>query len=172
MILGATQAASDANLTAFRETMNYDNLTASLNRTNQYEAAGAVFMVDPVVSDTVELSTGQIEGAMPAWSEEAYSLSSSTPQSRRAPFDVPLPARVVDRKVAQRQSADTLGVLMAEPLPLLAGRALVIARYAAMAWALRASNKERVMRLFNAALPVPIWMRLLPGGATIAAWRP
>ena len=62
--LAITQAASGTNLTAFREAMDYDNLIASFSRTSQYEAAGAVWMVDPISSDIDHVSVSQLEGAM------------------------------------------------------------------------------------------------------------
>ena len=137
-------------------------MIASFARADQYEAAGTVFMADPVVSDTDEVTISQIEGAMSIWSEEAYRLSSKNPQSRRLSFDVPLPVMVVDSKVAQRLSSESSSVVMAEPLPMLAGSALVITWYAAMSEALQAGRDDRVMHLLSAALSVPIRMRLLP----------
>eukprot|EP00959_Pyramimonas_sp_CCMP1952_P190331 3981030-Pyramimonas_sp.AAC.1 len=78
--------------------MNYDNLLASFCRTRQYEAAGAAWMVDPICSDTDDVSISQLEGAMGMWAEEAYLLSSNHAPSRRLSFDVPLPVKAVDAK--------------------------------------------------------------------------
>ena len=119
--LAITQAASGANLTAFREVMDYDNLVASFSRTKQYEAAGTVWMLDPICSDIDDVSVSQLEGAMGMWSEETYRLSSSHAPSRRLSFDVPLPVRVVDGKVAQRLAPGKPGVCVAEALTMLAG---------------------------------------------------
>ena len=47
---------------------------------------------------------------------------------------------------------------------MLAGRAVVLTWYSAMSEALQQSHEDRVWYLFNAALSVPIRMRLLPDG--------
>ena len=145
--LAITQAASGANLTAFREVMDYDNLVASFSRTKQYEAAGTVWMLDPICSDIDDVSVSQLEGAMGMWSEETYRLSSSHAPSRRLSFDVPLPVRVVDGKVAQRVEPGKPGVCVTEALTMLAGRAVVITWYSAMSEALQQSNDDRVWYL-------------------------
>ena len=77
---------------------------------------------------------------------------------------MPLPASVVDAKVAQRHEHDKSALVMAKPLPLLAGRALVIAWYGAMGEALVHGNEDRVLQLFEPALSVPIRLRLCPDG--------
>ena len=82
--LAITQAASGANLTAFREVMNYDNLVASFSRTKQYEAAGTVFMLDPVCSDNDAVTVSQLDGAMSIWSNESFLLSSKGTRPRGA----------------------------------------------------------------------------------------
>ena len=51
---------------------------------------------------------------------------------------------------------------MAHALPVLAGRALVIGWYVAMGEALGAGEEDRVWKLFEAALSVPIRMRICP----------
>ena len=97
-------------------------------------------------------------------SDDAFRSSSTQPAARRLSFDVPLPAKVVDSKLAQRKGKDT--VIFAQPVPLLAGRAVVIAWYDAMSEALeRASSgagqegvlelELRVFKLFEAALSCP-----------------
>ena len=57
-------------------------------------------------------------------------------------------------------SQDPSSVVMAHALPLLAGRALVIGWTAAMGNALEAGEEYRVWKLFEAALSVPIRMRI------------
>jgi len=107
-------AASGAHLTSFREVMNYDSLQLSFSKKGQYEAAGTVWMLDPIddgTSDTVSIS--QLEGAMAMWTEERFLLSSEHPPSRRYSLVAPLPARVVNTKVAQRMSEGESIVLMA-----------------------------------------------------------
>ena len=162
--MATTQAASGANLSAFREVMDFDNLLASFSRTSQYEAAGTVWMLDPIRSDFDDVAVSQLEGATSLWSEATYLLSSNHAPSRRLSFDVPLPVKVVDEKVAQRAEPGKPGVRVTEAMPMLAGRAVVIAWYSAMSVALQQRNEDRVWRLFNAALSVPIRMRVLPEG--------
>ena len=99
-------------------------------------------------------------------------MSSSQLQARRFSFDVPLPVMVVDAKVAQRKYASKSSVVFAQPVPLLAGRAVIITWYGAMATALKrvaqgdasaaSDAEERVFKLFEAALSVPIRLRLSP----------
>ena len=162
--LAITTAASGANLSAFREVLDYDNLLASFSRTKQYEAAGTVWMLDPICSDFDEVLISQLEGAMSLWSEEAYHLSSNHAPSRHLSFDVPLPVAVVDTNVAQRAEPGKPGVCVTEAMTMLAGRAVVLTWYSAMSEALQQSHEDRVWYLFNAALSVPIRMRLLPDG--------
>eukprot|EP00959_Pyramimonas_sp_CCMP1952_P223453 4671673-Pyramimonas_sp.AAC.1 len=77
--------------------MQYDNLQLSFSKTGQYEAAGTVWMLDPLPADTSDtVSISQLDAAMANWSEERLLLSSDHPPSRRYSFDVPLPARVVN----------------------------------------------------------------------------
>ena len=155
--LQISDAASGAQLNAFREVMNYENLQRSFSQCAQYEAAGTVFMLDPLTASRSDaMSISQLESAMWTWSEEAFLLSSPTPSARRFSFDVPLPARVEDRSVAQRHADKKSGVLMAHAVPMLAGRAIVIAWYGAMGEALQAGRKDRVFRLLEAAMSVPI----------------
>ena len=127
--------------------MDYDNLVASFSRTKQYEAAGTVWMLDPICSDIDDVSVSQLEGAMGMWSEATYRLSSSHAPSRRLSFDVLLPVSVVDEKVAQRVEPGKPGVCVTEALTMLAGRAVVITWYSAMSEALQQSNDDRVWYL-------------------------
>ena len=158
--LEITCAASGAS--SFREVMDYDHLMLSFSKNGQYEAAGTIWMLDPrACTDTDVASMTQLESAMWLWSEEALLMSSKQPLARRYSFDVPLPAHVVDTNVAQRARVGHPSVIMGQPLPLLAGRAVVVAWYAAMADAL-ATNENRVFKLLEAALSVPIRLRLSP----------
>ncbi len=141
------------------------------------------WMLDPTCSDIDDATVTQLEGAMGMWSEEVLRLSSAHAASRRLSFDAPLPVKVVDAKAAQRVEAGKPGVCVAEPLPMLAGRAVVVARYSAMSVALQQGNRDDlVWHLFNAALSVPIRVRLLPDGdeshlaaltfsETLCAWQ-
>ena len=54
---------------------------------------------------------------MQLWTEEAFISSSTQPKARRFSFDVPLPAKVVDTKVAQRKKKDEYTVVFAQPVP-------------------------------------------------------
>ena len=144
--------------------MNYNNLVASFSRAAQYEAAGTVWTLDPVCADHDNVSVSQFQGAMGAWTSETYVRSSATPGARRISFDVPLPVKAVDKNVAQRAEPDKTGVCVPQPLPMLAGRAVAITWYAAIMESLQQGNDERTWYLFNAALSVPIRLRLLPDG--------
>ena len=145
--------------------MNYDNLLMSFSQTAQYEAAGTILMLDPIPDSHLDvITTSQLEKAQMMWSEEVFLVSSTQERNRRYSFDVPLPAKVVDVKVAQRKDDGKSTVVMAQPLRMLAGRALVIAWYGAISEALATNSEERVFRLFEAALSVPIRLRLCPGG--------
>ena len=163
--LAITQASSSGSaLSAFREVMNFDNMVTSFSRAAQYEAAGTVWMLDPVCADHDDVSVSQLEGAMGMWTAETYVRSSATPGARRVSFDVPLPVKVVDKNVAQRAEPGKTGVCVPQPLPMLAGRAVLITWYAAIMESLQQGNDERTWYLFNAALSVPIRLRLLPDG--------
>ena len=119
---------------------------------------------DPVV-DT--LSVSQVESAMAAFSKDAFCQSSTHAPNRRYSFDGALPVHVVDLRVAQRRAAgpaasgaDT-GVLMAQPLPLLAGGAFVVGWYAQMQEALLHAHEDEVpvFKLLEAGLSVRSFRR-------------
>ena len=172
--LAITDAVSGSMLAGFREVMHFTRLHRSFEQTALYEAAGTIWMLNPVgelSSDSISIS--QLESAMKLWSEEAFLSSATQPMARRYSFDVPLPAKVVDSNVAQRQEEGKDTVVFAQPVPLLAGRPVVIAWYGAMSEALdRAASgagqddvrdlEHRVFKLFEAALSVPIRLRLNP----------
>ena len=152
--------------------MNYENLHSSFRQTGQYEAAGTLWMLDPCedsVSDE-SVTVGQIEAARWQWSEEVFVQSSSDPNLRRFSFDVPLPARVNKGEMAMRAKEGSAGVVMSAPLPMIAGKAHVLAWYSAVSDALQDEhlNHKRVVRLFEAALSVPIRLRLCPDGDACA----
>ena len=99
--LQISDAASGAKLTAFREVMNYRKLMRSFSQSAQYEAAGIVWMLDPLTPSRSDvMSISQLESAMWTWSGCAYLLSSPTPSARRFSFHVLLPVKVEDRSVA------------------------------------------------------------------------
>ena len=172
--LAITDAVSGSMLAGFREVMHFTRLHRSFEQTALYEAAGTIWMLNPVgdlSSDSISIS--QLESAMKLWSEEAFLSSATQPMARRYSFDVPLPAKVVDSNVAQRKKKGEDTVVFAQPVPLLAGRPVVIAWYGAMSEALeRAASgagqddvrdlEHRVLKLFEAALSVPIRLRLNP----------
>ena len=142
--LAITQASSSGSaLSAFREVMNYDNMVTSFSRAAQYEAAGTVWMLDPVCADHDDVSVSQLEGAMGMWTAETYVRSSATPGDRRISFDVPLPVKAVDKNVAQRADPGKAGVCVPQPpLPtMLAGRAVLITWYAAIDWRIAAAGQ-------------------------------
>jgi len=162
--LAISNATSGARLKEFREVMNYDNMQLAFNQSSQYEAAGTIWMLDTFMALSSDvLSPTQLESANWVWSEEAFLLSSSKPSARRFSFDVPLPARIEDASNVQRTSEGSTDVVMGTALPILAGRAIVISWYGAMAAALQDPDKEeRLFRLFEAAMSVPIRLRLAP----------
>ena len=124
--------------------MNYNNLVASFSRAAQYEAAGTVWTLDPVCADHDNVSVSQFQGAMGVRTSETYVRSSATPAGvRRISFDVPLPVKVVENKVAQRADPGKAGVCVPQPpLPtMLAGRAVLITWYAAIDWRIAAAGQ-------------------------------
>ena len=164
--LEITSAASDAQLSSFREVMNYDNLMRAFSHSGQYDVAGTIWMLDAtsVDSQADSITISQIQSTMQLWSEETFVLSASKASLRRFSFDVPLPAKVVDTQVAQRREMTNTAVVMAQPLPMIAGRVMVMTWYGAIAKALRDGNEDRAFKLFEAALSVPIRLRLCPDG--------
>ena len=118
--LAITQASSSGSaLSAFREVMNFDNMVTSFSRAAQYEAAGTVWMLDPVCADHDDVSVSQLEGAMGMWTAETVVRSSATPGDRRISFDVPLPVKAVDKNVAQRAEPGKTGVCVPQPATTL-----------------------------------------------------
>ena len=113
-------AATGADLSSFREVMNYGNLLSSIRCTGKYEAAGTIWMLNPCKNSNTDESVTftQIEAARWQWSEDAFVLSSSYPGMRRYSFDVPLPARMDKVEMAQR--TDIGGLVMPAPLPMIA----------------------------------------------------
>jgi hypothetical protein len=151
-------------LSSFREVINYDRLVASFSRTAQYEAAGTIWMLDPIDESASgdAISASQLESAMAMFSQSAFERSSMTLQQKRYSFDVPTPAFVSNSAVVQRVAPGQTAVILGHTVPMLAGRAVVIAWYAAVVEALGVSDAIRVMKLYEAALSVPIRFRLCP----------
>ena len=123
-------------------------------------------MLDPVspedsVSDQ-SVTIAQIEAARWQWSEEVFIQSSTNSDMRRFSFDVPLPARMEKAEMARRAAVGSSGVSMTAPLPMIAGKAHVLAWYSAVSDALLEKNDQRITRLMEAALSVPIRVRLCP----------
>ena len=121
-------------------------------------------MLDPCgdsVSDE-SVTIAQIEAARSQWSEDTFIQSSVNPDMRRFSFDVPLPARMHKTEMAQREGDS--GVTMSAPLPMIAGQAHVLAWYSAVSDAFeeKSPNRQRITKLFEAALSVPIRLRLSP----------
>ena len=136
-------AASGAKLTAFREVMNYENLMFAFSQSSQYESAGTIFMCDFVSEEDLDpIRPHQLESASNLWSAEAFKLSSTNAKSRRYSFDVPFPVKVVDVKVAQKKEKESSAVVMAHALPVLAGRAVLMTWYGAMADALKKGRRR------------------------------
>ena len=150
-----------AQLTSYRETMNYSNLQFSLKSTNMYEAAGTVFMLDPCkFAEDEAITLSQLEAAKYWWSEEAFVKSSPTDATmRRFTFQVPFPVRVETPNVAQRKEPKSEDVLMAQALPMIAGKPIVVTWYLAIAKALRSHDDKKVERLLEAGLSVPIILK-------------
>ena len=162
--LAIAQAGQTGALSAFREVMNHNNLMTSFSKNGMYEAAGTAWMLDPLEAAATEggLTLSQLENAMSMWSEEAFLASSTREASRRYCFEVPFPAKVTDANVAQKEGAS--GVLMARPLPLLAGRAILIGWYGVLSECLQSDQETRVLKLVEAGLSVPIRLHLTPDG--------
>ena len=115
------------------------------------------------VSDE-SVTVAQIEAARWQWSDDVFLQSSSNPDMRRFSFDVPLPARMQKPEMAQREAVGSSGVTMSAPLPMIAGQAHVLAWYSAVSDAFeeKSPNHQRITKLFEAALSVPIRLRLCP----------
>ena len=130
------------NLSSYREVMNFSNLQYSLKATNKYEAAGTVFMMDPCnFAEDEAITLSQLESAKHPWSDEAFLQSSPKDATmRRFAFLVPLPVRVQSANVAQRKDPQSEDVLMAQALPMVAGKPMVVTWYWAMAKALRSHD--------------------------------
>ena len=145
--------------------MHYGNLHDSINSTGQYEAAGTVFSLQAIDdADPEWLTLGQMEAARHWFSEEAFKASHSVSTLRRYSFDIPIPACVYDINVVQRAGPGPAqdDVVVAVPLRVQAGHAIVLAYYEVMALALQGNDVARVVHLLQAGLSVPIRLRLNP----------
>ena len=163
--LAISDAGGCAHLKGFREVLDYNNMMLALSKSGQCEAAGTIWMCEVSTDSVVDtLSVSQVESAMGAFSQEAFLRSSNHAPNRRYSFDVPLPVQVVDTEVAQKTPAASgarAGVLMAQPLPLLAGGALVVGWYAQMQEALLHAHEDEVpvFKLLEAGLSVRSFRR-------------
>ena len=153
-----------SNLSSYRETMNYTNLQYSLRATHKYEAAGTVFMLDPCTfAEDEAITLGQLESAKYPWSDEAFIKSSpKVAEMRRYAFGIPVPAKVQSALVAQRKEAKSDDVLMTQALPVIAGKPMVVTWYWSMKKALREHDDQKIERLLEAAVSVPIHLMKCP----------
>ena len=154
----------DGKVASFREVMQYDNLQASLTKTQRYEAAGTLWMLDPftTLSENESLTLSQLDAARYPWTEACFNKSSTKHDMRRYCFSVPMPARVLMGSVAMRKKATSQDVVMAQPLPMIGGTATVLTWYCEMRDALRKGDNTRALALFEAALSVPILLLQCP----------
>lgn len=115
------------HLSSFREVMHHSNMMSSISRTGQYEAAGTVWMLDPVDNSSSDVLTiSQLDNAMRMWSPEAYAMSCNQASGQRWAL------RPLTRHCCRKISQPLARPLMAKSLPMIAGRALVITWYSAM----------------------------------------
>ena len=100
---------ANSSLTSFREAMRFDNMTVSIAATGLYEAAGTVFMIDPVprASGGDMPTVPQIDAGMSLWSEQTYLASHQQPRMRRFCFPVPLPAIMPTDAVMKKAGSTT-----------------------------------------------------------------
>ena len=137
-----------------------------------YEAAGTIFMCDFVGEKELDpIRPCQLDGALKLWSEEAFLAP-----KKRYTFDVAIPVKVVDPKVAQKKDKVSSAVVMAHALPVLAGRAVLMAWYGAMQEALHKKDDELVFRLFGWAMDYRCCGRkhqnfLIGALPIVAVWR-
>ena len=76
--LAIDHATSGANLTAFREPMNFDHLMMSSSQSSQNESASTVWMLDALRDAASQnISVGQMGSAMWIWSEDAFLIVST-----------------------------------------------------------------------------------------------
>ena len=155
-------SSANSGLTSFREVMRFDNMKASIASTGLYEAAGTVFMINPKprASGGEFPTVPQVDAAMALWCEQTYVASHQQAHMRRFSFPVPLPA-IMETEATMKKTGDN-GVLFTSKLELSTGHAVVLAWYAATGAALHANDRQRALKLFEAALSVPIRIRKVP----------
>ena len=111
-----------------------------------------------------------LEGALPMWSETRLTQSEAKNARAKRCFEVALPAQIVDPSVAKAAVADAQDVVMTTPLPLFAGHAVALAWCLATARALATTGEQMTLKLLEAALSVPIRLRLEPGSVALTLY--
>ena len=156
------------DMTTYKETWNVHNCITSMETTKKYEAAGSIFWFDFTGEATPTKQFGgqqlgiasephrsAVEGAASIWDDSTYRASSQIEQHRRYTFPGVIPTACTQIEEAQRTTPgpNNEPVPTFKNLPMLAGRACMLAWLEAVASCIQSeqpAEKVRLKRLFEA----------------------
>lgn len=162
--LQITKEAGAPQLKSFKEHWRWENCVTSLEQNSLYEAPGNVFWVSlelPVWGGrplaAAEMTYGQLAAGRQVWSDEKFQRSSDDPNKRHYIITHALPTAVVSLTAVP--SGDGQGFV---DLPCLGSRSTLAGFYSTMDDALRANDGTKIKKLFEAALSMPLRLRVGP----------
>ena len=156
------------DMTTYKETWNVDNCITSMETTKKYEAAGNLFWFDFLCEATPTKQFGgqqlgiasephrsAVEGAASIWDDASYRSSALDDQHRRYTFPGVIPTACTQIEEARRTipGPNNEPVPTFKNLPMLAGRACMLAWLEAVASCIQSeqpAEKVRLKKLFEA----------------------
>ena len=158
-------------LHTYKEHWRWGNCTASLNANGMYEAPGNGFWLDIAKPawrgshlPAAGLALGQISAGRKMFSDEKFVRSSEDVSKRHYMISEAIPTAITN--VLDVPSA-AVGARGFHGLPCLGSRACLVGFYSVLDDALRAKDWLKVKKLFQAALCMPIRVRVAPSLAQV-----
>jgi hypothetical protein len=165
------------DLQSFKEHWRWSQCQHSLGEHGLYEAPGNGFWLNvdrPLWKEELLPATGltfkNIDGGRMMWSDAKFERSGDRDTNRHYFLSVAIPTAVVNASDVDDAAAAAAGEEKKglRKLPCLASRACLAGWYSQMDDALRANNKLKIKKLFQAMLSLPMRLRVAPDETQIA----
>ena len=151
-------------LHSFKEHWRWENCKMSLERNGVYEAPGSLFwfsMRKPTWNGAelpaTDLTYGQLAAGRQVWSDSKFFRSSEDPEKRNYFIQGSTPSAV--SSLADIPAEKAVGFVS---LPCLGARGMIAGWYSTVDDALRDREKRKILKLYEAALSMPMRLRLGP----------
>lgn len=162
--LQISDAGGVGKLQSFKEHWRWENCKKSLGNNGVYEAPGSLFWLSTSVPTwmgqqlpAANLTYGQVAAGRQMWSEDKFIRSADDPDKRQYFTQGLISSAIVSMQDVPDEEKRGFSML-----PCLCSRAVLIGWYSAMDDALRADATAKVIKLYEAALSMPMRLRVAP----------